>query len=261
MQNEGNNWSKEYKIQISTDKENNVLVIQDTGIGMTKDELVTNLGTIAKSGTKGFMENLESSNADMSLIGQFGVGFYSAYLVADTVKVTSKHENDKQYVWKSNAGGTFTVTETEDQSEVRGTRIELYLKQDQMEYLEEERIKSLIKKHNQYIGYPIELLVNKVREEEVEDESEDNAGEDDVEIEDVDETKEEDKKKKTVEVNYTEWEKINCDAPIWAKNSSDVTEEEYKSFYKNFSNDWEDYQTHKHFSVEGNLEYKGLLFI
>merc|ERR1712072_1414973 len=180
MQNEGNNWSKDYKIQISTDKENNVLVIHDTGIGMTKDELVTNLGTIAKSGTKGFMENLESSNADMSLIGQFGVGFYSAYLVADTVN----------------------VTETEDQSEVRGTRIELYLKQDQMEYLEEERIKALIKKHNQYIGYPIELLVNKVREEEVEDESEDNAGEDDVEIEDVDETKEEDKKKKTVEVNY-----------------------------------------------------------
>merc|ERR1711981_367253 len=242
MQNEGNNWSKDYKIQISIDKENKVLIIEDTGIGMTKEELVNNLGTIAKSGTKGFMENLESSSADMSLIGQFGVGFYSAYLVADTVKVTSKHENDKQYVWESNAGGTFTVTETEDQSEVRGTRIELYLKQDQMEYLEEERIKALIKKHNQYIGYPIELLVNKVREEEVEDESEDkesednkeseeNAGEDDVEIEDVDETKEEDKKKKTVEVNYTEWEKINCDAPIWAKNSSDVTEEEYKSFY------------------------------
>merc|ERR1711959_873129 len=148
-------------IQIKTDKENKILIIQDTGIGMTKDELVNNLGTIAKSGTKGFMENLESSNADMSLIGQFGVGFYSAYLVADTVKVISKNETDKQYIWESNAGGTFTVSECDEQSDVRGTRIELYLKEDQLEYL--------IKKHNQYIGYPIELWVEKTKKEEVDE--------------------------------------------------------------------------------------------
>ena len=276
MKNESNNWSKDYKIQIKTDKENKILTIQDTGIGMTKEDLINNLGTIAKSGTKGFMENLESTQ-DMSLIGQFGVGFYSAYLVANTVKVISKHEEDKQYIWESNAGGTFSVTECEEQSDIRGTRIELYLKDDQLEYLEEERIKSLIKKHNQYIGYPIELWVEKTRQEEVEEveeskeedtnepqenneAQENNEGE--VEVEEVDEN--EDKKedeKKTVEVKYNEWEKINCDAPIWSKNPNDVSEEEYKSFYKNLSNDWEDYLINKHFSVEGNLEYKCLLFI
>ena len=268
MKNEDNNWSKDYKIQIKTDKENKILTIQDTGIGMTKEDLINNLGTIAKSGTKGFMENLESTQ-DMSLIGQFGVGFYSAYLVANTVKVISKHEEDKQYLWESNAGGTFSVTECEEQSDIRGTRIELYLKDDQLEYLEEDRIKSLIKKHNQYIGYPIELWVEKTKQEEVE-EVEESKDEDtnesqennEVEVEEVDEN--EDKKedeKKTVEVKYNEWEKINCDAPIWSKNPNDVSEEEYKSFYKNLSGDWEDYLINKHFSVEGNLEYKCLLFI
>ena len=270
MKNEDNKWSKDYKIQIKTDKENKILTIQDTGIGMTKEDLINNLGTIAKSGTKGFMENLESTQ-DMSLIGQFGVGFYSAYLVANTVKVISKHEDDKQYIWESNAGGTFSVTECEEQSDIRGTRIELYLKDDQLEYLEEDRIKSLIKKHNQYIGYPIELWVEKTKQEEVEEveeskdddtneSQENNDGE--VEVEEVDEN--EDKKeeeKKTVEVKYNEWEKINCDAPIWSKNPNDVSEEEYKSFYKNLSSDWEDYLINKHFSVEGNLEYKCLLFI
>lgn len=257
---------KELKIEIIPNKDNKTITIRDTGIGMTKEDLINNLGTIARSGTKQFMEAI-AAGADISMIGQFGVGFYSSYLVAEKVEVHTKNNDDEQYYWESSAGGTFSVRPDVGYPRMtRGTEIILHMKDDCLDFVDEKKVKEIVKKHSQFVSFPINLYTIKseekevdVEEEEEEDEDKDKSEEAKVEVDT--ENKEKEKKKKKVTEKKEEWELLNKQKPIWTRKPEEVTPEEYGAFYKTISNDWEDHLAVKHFSVEGQLEFSGLLYI
>jgi len=260
---------QDLKIEIIPNVAAGSLTIRDTGIGMTKEDLVNNLGTIARSGTKQFMEAI-AAGADLSMIGQFGVGFYSAYLVSDKVVVRTKHNDDEQYVWESSAGGTFTVRpDTHSPHQLaRGTEITLLLKEDCVSFIEEKKVKEIVKKHSQFVAFPITLFTVKEEEKEIDDED-DSDDDDDEDVDpakdeasvEVSDKKKEKKEKKTETVKKEEWELLNKQKPIWTRNPNEVSKEEYSAFYKSISNDWEDFLAIKHFAVEGQLEFSGLLFV
>lgn len=266
---EGDNTKLE--IQIKLDKEKKILSIRDRGIGMTKEDLIKNLGTIAKSGTSAFVEKMQTSG-DLNLIGQFGVGFYSVYLVADYVEVISKHNDDKQYVWESKADGAFAISEdTWNEPLGRGTEIRLHLRDEAGEYLEESKLKELVKKYSEFINFPIYIWASKEVDVDVpadEDDSSDEEEKAEVEeeaekSEDEDEDSEKKPKTKTVKETTYEWELLNDVKAIWLRNPKEVTEEEYTKFYHSLAKDFSDEKplAWSHFNAEGDVEFKAVLFV
>merc|ERR1712178_344815 len=260
-------------IKIAADKTKDTLTLTDKGIGMTKQDLINNLGTIAKSGTSSFLEKLKEGG-DINLIGQFGVGFYSVYLVADKVTVRTKHNDDKQYIWESTADSSFTIKEDPEGDTLgRGTEITLHLKDDCKEFTEGDKIKDLVKKYSEFISFPIYLKETKtvekevpVEEEKKEEEKKDDAEEkkdeekkDDLEVKDGDEAAKPKTKKVSEEV--VEWNQVNSEKAIWTRSPRDVEEDEYNRFYKTISKDSDDPLTKMHFSAEGEIEFKSILFI
>jgi len=225
-------------VKISANRDEKTITVEDAGIAMTRDDLVNNLGTIAKSGTKAFMEYV-SAGADMTMIGQFGVGFYSAFLVSEKVRVVSKSFDDEQYVWESTAGGTFVVWKDEKFEHgviTRGTKVICYLKDDQLDLLETDRLKGLVLKHSAFVGYPISINMEYRKEEDVPDSEE-----------------------KVVTVTH-KWELMNKNKPCWLRPAEDVTHEEYAELYKFLAEDWEEHLAVKHVMQSGQVDYKALLY-
>ncbi|KAK1388544.1 endoplasmin-like [Heracleum sosnowskyi] len=264
------------EIQIKLDKEKKILSIRDRGIGMTKEDLIKNLGTIAKSGTSAFVEKMQTSG-DLNLIGQFGVGFYSVYLVADYVEVISKHNDDKQHVWESKADGAFAISEdTWNEPLGRGTEIRLHLRDEAGEYAEEAKLKELVKKYSEFINFPIRLWASKEVDVEVpsdeddsseeEEKTEETSTEEEGEDDDSEKGEDEDEKKsktKTVKETTYEWELLNDVKAIWLRSPKEVTDEEYAKFYKSLAKDFSDEKplAWSHFNAEGDVEFKSVLFV
>jgi len=261
------------EMKLIADKDKKTLTLIDRGCGMSKDDLINQLGTVAQSGTSSFIEAF-SEGADVNLIGQFGVGFYSVYLVADSVAVHSKsNEDDKQWVWESTADSTFSISEDSGEDLGRGTKIVLSLKEDCLEFLEEERLKGLIKRYSEFINFPIYLYTTKEEEEEVpieegdsdseEEEEEEESEDEEEEVSDAEEEDDADDAPKTKKVKKTvnDWELINDAKALWTRNPSDITDEEYKSFYQSLTKDFGEPLTHTHFSAEGEVEFKSILYI
>jgi len=257
--------SQDMEIKIEHDMDAKTISITDTGVGMTKSDLINNLGVVAKSGTTNFLEAM-ADGADTNLIGQFGVGFYSAFLVADKVTVTSKCNDDPiQHVWESSADASFTVVaDPRGNTLGRGSRVTLHLKEDAHDYLSEDKLKDTSKKYSQFIQFPIYVKIKKEvdadAEEEDDDDDEEDEDKDDVETSD-DEDKEEEEEKKPTKKTVFEWEQVNTQKAIWLRAKEDVTEEEYNEFYKGISKDYLDPLAYTHFNAEGEIEFKSILFL
>ncbi|XP_035899478.1 endoplasmin [Anopheles stephensi] len=269
--------NRNLEVKIKADKEGKVLHIIDTGIGMTKQDLVNNLGTIAKSGTADFLSKMqEKDKADgqdvNDMIGQFGVGFYSAFLVADRVVVTTKHNDDHQYIWESDAASFSIVEDPRGNTLERGSQISLHLKEEALDFLEDDTVKQLIKKYSQFINFPIYMWTSKEVEEEVAveeettekpvDAKEDSTDEEeDVKVEEEEPTDSDKPKTKKVKKTVWNWEIMNDSKPIWTRKVSEVTEEEYTEFYKSLTKDTSEPLTQTHFIAEGEVTFKSLLYV
>lgn len=254
---------KKLEIRISANKEKNILSITDTGIGMTKEDLINNLGTIAKSGTSNFLEAISKSGGDMSLIGQFGVGFYSAFLVADKVIVYTKNNNDEQYIWESTADAKFSIYKDPRGSTLkRGTKISLHLKDDATNLMNDKKLVDLISKYSQFIQYPIYLLHENVYTEEVladiAKEMENDPNYDSVKVEETDDPN---KKTRTVEKKVKKWKLMNEQKPIWLRPPKELTDADYKKFFSVLSGYNDEPLYHIHFFAEGEIEFKCLIYI
>uniref|UniRef100_A0A2P2KL09 Heat shock protein 83 isoform X2 n=2 Tax=Rhizophora mucronata TaxID=61149 RepID=A0A2P2KL09_RHIMU len=254
----------DFDIRIQTDKDNGTITITDSGIGMTRQELIDCLGTIAQSGTAKFLKALKDSKdagSDSNLIGQFGVGFYSAFLVSDRVIVSTKSpKSDKQYIWEGEANASsYTIREETDPDKLipRGTRLTLYLKRDDKGFAHPERIEKLVKNYSQFVSFPIYTWQEKGYTKEVEvDEDPAEANKDD-----QDGTTEKKKKTKKVVEKYWDWEMINETQPIWLRNPKEVTTEEYNEFYKRTFNEYLEPQASSHFTTEGEVEFRSILYV
>ncbi|MEE6480111.1 hypothetical protein FKM82_012466 [Ascaphus truei] len=260
--------NEELTIKIKCDKEKNMLHVTDTGIGMTKDELIKNLGTIAKSGTSEFLNKLTDAQEDgqisSELIGQFGVGFYSAFLVADRVIVTSKHNNGTQHIWESDSNEFSVSDDPRGDTLGRGTTVTLVLKEEASDYLELDTIKNLVKKYSQFINFPIYVWSSKTETvEEPIDEDEAKEKDEETDEEAAVEEEDEEKKPKTKKVEKTvwDWELMNDIKPIWQRPAKEVEEDEYKAFYKSFSKETDEPLAYSHFTAEGEVTFKSILFI
>ena len=282
----------ELEIMIDFDYDAKTISITDTGVGMSKAELIKNLGTVAKSGTTAFLEAM-GQGENMSLIGQFGVGFYSAFLVANKVVVTSKANDDEQHIWTSTADSKFfLVKDPRGDTLGRGTRVTLHLKDDAVEFVEQEKIKNLVKKYSEFINYPIKLYLSRDEKVQVpvdtpensaikvtkyDDEGNEIIDDDVVEFEEVDESEKDDMEitdegeeeageekepeMKTITQQVWEWETINEIKAIWTRNKDDITEEEYMSFYKTITKDPEEPLAYTHFKAEGEIDFKSILYV
>ncbi|NP_999808.1 heat shock protein gp96 precursor [Strongylocentrotus purpuratus] len=261
--------TEELSIKIKADKDNHMLHITDTGVGMTKNDLINNLGTIAKSGTSEFFEKLSDmdSSEATDLIGQFGVGFYSSFLVAERVIVTSKHNDDEQYIWESDSAEFSINKDPRGDTLKRGTTISLLLKEEAYDFLEADTIENLVKKYSQFINFPIYLWGSKtesveepIEEDEAAEAEEDKTEDEDVEVEE--ETDEEEKPKtKKVEKTTWDWRLMNENKPIWTRAPRDITDEEYEEFYKSFTKETDAPMAKTHFSAEGEVTFRSILFI
>jgi len=259
--------NKELDIRISFNKDLKTLTIRDSGVGMTRQDLINNLGTVAKSGTSNFIEKL-SEGADVSLIGQFGVGFYSVYLISDKVRVASKNAADNQYIWESTADSSFTVSpDPRGNTLGRGTEITMFLKEDAAEFLEQTKLEELVKRYSEFINFPIYLhkkstvTVEKEADAEAEEEEGDEEESDDIEVDEEDEKESEKPAATTEKVDKWDWERVNNNVAIWSRDKEDITNDEYQSFFKAITKDPTEAQTWIHFKAEGEVDFKSILFV